>query len=495
MSESALVVGAGIAGMAAAIRLAAKGYTVDVFDGNPFTGGKLHAFEKDGFRFDFGPSLFTMPHLVDDLFKLCGKRPEDYFSYERLDITCRYFYEDGSRFAAYADAEKLDREATEVFGVPAGTVKNYLEHSYRIYKHTAPFFLQKPITKWRTWFDKRILASFLNIPRYDLFSTMNRANRRRLKEKRLVQLFNRYATYNGSDPYRAPGILNVIPSLENEFGAFYPKNGMHSITKALEKLAIDMGVRFHLNTSVEEITIHNGKATGITTTSGNHFKADIVVCNADMWSAYHRLLKNVPKPRLRLKQERSSSALVFYWGIKGNFKELDLHNIFFSADYDAEFKALFKDNLPIGDPTVYINITSKLTPTDAAPGHENWFVMINMPKQYSELNPEQIQKIKDNVIQKLNRLLKIDLNELIVSETITTPHIIETKTGSYGGSLYGTSSNNALAAFLRHPNDHNLQGLYFCGGSVHPGGGIPLCLWSAEIVSQLIKPNVNARKI
>jgi phytoene desaturase len=486
MSKTAIIVGAGIAGIATAIRLATKGAEVRVFDRNPFAGGKLHAFEKEGYRFDFGPSLFTMPQLVDDLFRLAGKNPEEYFTYSKLDVTCRYFYEDGTRLKAYADEKLFDQEATSILGTPHGTIKKHFDHSYRIYRHTAPFFLQKPITRLRTLFDKRIFASLLNIPRFDLFSSMNRANEKRLKEPHLVQLFNRYATYNGSDPYRAPGILNVIPSLENHFGAFYPKGGMHSITTSLVKLATDLGVQFHLNTAVEEITIEQGRASGIKTSDKSVYTADTVVCNADMWFAYHQLLKDLPKPALRLKQERSSSALVFYWGINAEFKELGLHNILFSADYKAEFNALFKETMPVSDPTVYINITSKLTPTDAPTGCENWFVMINMPKQHSPLPKDVIQKIRTEVIEKINRVLKTDLEALIVSETVTTPETIETKTGSYGGSLYGTSSNNALAAFLRHPNDHSVKDLYFCGGSVHPGGGIPLCLWSAEIVAQHI---------
>lgn len=487
MTKTAVVIGSGIAGMASAIRLAAKGFDVHVFDRNSFTGGKLHSFEKDGFRFDFGPSLFTMPQLVDDLFSICGKNPEDYFKYSKLEVTCHYFYEDGTRFKAYADTDKLDHEAVEVFGVAPGTLKNYLQYSFNIYKHTAPFFLQQPITRIKTFFDRRIWASLLNIPRFDIFSSMHKANQKRLKEKRLVQLFNRYATYNGSDPYRAPGILNVIPSLENAFGAYYPHGGMHSITRALEKLALDMGVVFHLNAGVKEITLNNHKATGIITENGAIHIADKVICNADMHFAYHQLLPGFKKPNIRLRQERSSSALVFYWGIKGKFNQLGLHNIFFSNDYASEFRALFKDKLPVSDPTVYINITSKMTATDAPEGHENWFVMINMPKQHYELDKPVIDQIRADVIQKLNRLLGVNLNECIVSETITTPNIIESKTGSYGGSLYGTSSNNALAAFLRHPNDHAIKDLYFCGGSVHPGGGIPLCLWSAEIVSDLIQ--------
>ena len=188
-----------------------------------------------------------------------------------------------------------------------------------------------------------------------------------------------------------------------------------------------------------------------------------------------------------MQQERSSSAVIFYWGIRGQFPELDLHNILFSADYRQEFEHLFEKKTLFNDPTVYLNITSKELPTDAPPGCENWFVMINAPGDYGQDWDALVAQARENILAKVSRHLGTDLAPLIESEDVLTPPLIEQRTSSYRGALYGAASNSKFAAFLRHPNFSNkIKHLYCCGGSVHPGGGIPLCLLSAKITAGLI---------
>ena len=207
----------------------------------------------------------------------------------------------------------------------------------------------------------------------------------------------------------------------------------------------------------------------------------------DIFSTYNHLLKEFKHPHRILKQERSSSALIFYWGINREFEELDLHNIFFSGNYQEEFRQLFEEKSLYHDPTVYINITSKDEQDDAPIGCENWFVMINAPGNFNQDWDKLKEASRRRIIKKLNRLLKTDIEKHIVEEEILDPISIEAKTSSHRGSLYGASSNSKFSAFLRHPNfSSKLKNLYFCGGSVHPGGGIPLCLLSAKIVSDLI---------
>jgi phytoene dehydrogenase-like protein len=214
----------------------------------------------------------------------------------------------------------------------------------------------------------------------------------------------------------------------------------------------------------------------------------------DIYPTYKKLLPNRKHPEKVLKQERSSSALIFYWGIAGTFPELDLHNIFFSDNYKNEFSAIFEDKKISDDPTIYINITSKDVSGDAPEGHENWFVMINAPGNYGQdwdSFKEQARKI---IVEKLNRILEIDVESLIKAEHVLDPVGIEENTSSYRGALYGAASNSQFAAFLRHPNfTKTIKNLFFCGGSVHPGGGIPLCLLSAKIVGDLV-PTISSNK-
>ena len=315
---------------------------------------------------------------------------------------------------------------------------------------------------------------------------MHEANKKRLKEPHLVQLFDRYATYNGSTPYKAPGILNLIPTLEHIEGSYFPVGGMYQITDALVNLAKDLGVEFHYNEIVDEIITIDGRATGVQTEKRT-LESDVVVSNMDVFFTYQKLLRGITIPKRIIDQERSSSAIVFYWGVKRSFDELGLHNIFFSNNYQEEFNYLFEKGDIYNDPTVYINITSKLNSSDAPNGCENWFVMVNAPYNNQQDWPHIIECTRQNVISKLNRMLDIDLSDLIECEQITEPLLIEQKTNSYKGSLYGTSSNSKMAAFFRHPNfNRKIKNLFFCGGSVHPGGGIPLCLMSAKIVDSLI---------
>lgn len=487
--QKAFIIGAGIAGIATAIRLAIKGYAVEVFEANNYPGGKLTEFTQDGYRFDAGPSLFTMPQYVDELFKLAEKSPKDHFNYQKLDVVCQYFYEDGTQLTAYADADKFAKEIADKTGEPAESVKKHIDNSRNIYQITNHVFLERSLHQLKTFLRWDTMKSVLQLPQVDAMRTMHKANKTFFKDKRIVQLFDRYATYNGSNPYTAPATLNVIPHLEQHFGAYFPDGGMNSITTALVDLATSLGVKFNYNSRVEEVVLDDDKVAGIIV-SGELLKSSLVISNMDVWFTYKKLLKEHPNLHSQkiLQQERSSSALIFYWGIKKRFAQLNLHNIFFSADYKAEFDHIWKEQDIYHDPTIYLNISSKLKPDDAPDGCENWFTMINVPANTGQDWDELIDDARKNIITKLSRLLCEDISELITSESILDPRSIESKTSSYQGSLYGTSSNSQFAAFLRHANKSSkIKGLYFCGGSVHPGGGIPLCLLSAKIVSEWIR--------
>jgi len=480
------IVGAGIAGIATAVRLTTKGYQVEVFDANTYPGGKLSEVKINGYRFDAGPSLFTMPQYVDELFELAGKHPRDYFEYEPLKIACRYFYEDGTIINAYTNPDKFASEVNQKLGVEEKVILNHLKHAAKIYKAVGKLFLEKSLHKISNYLSFDTLKALFYLPGVDLYKTLHQSNQSRLKHPKLVQLFNRFATYNGSSPYLAPGILNVIPNLEHNIGAYFPKGGMYSITNSLYELAKEIGVKFHFNRPVEQILTTNKNIKGLAI--GNEkVDFDKVISNADIFPTYKNLLKDEKIPKI-LQQKRSSSALIFYWGIKKEFSQLELHNILFSDSYEEEFDFIFNQGKIHQDPTVYINITSIYNAGDAPAGHQNWFTMINVPPNTGQNWDLLIAQARKNIIDKLTRMLGENIEESITAEAILEPRTIESKTSSYQGSLYGASHNQMMAAFHRHPNfSQHIKGLYFCGGSVHPGGGIPLCLLSAKIVEDTIK--------
>ena len=487
LPKKAVIIGSGIAGMATAIRLAVAGYQVSVYEANDKPGGKLTFFENQGYQFDEGPSLFTQPQNIEDLFKLANEPIELYFNYEKVDIACNYFFENGKRVSAYTEKNLFAKELANALNEDADAVKQYLTDAEKLYNKVGTVFIHHSLHQIKTWLHRRIVAALGAVKFTYLFDSLDQYNSKKFKTKEAVQIFNRFATYNGSNPYKAPAMLSLIPHLEQNQGTFYPKGGMISITQALYQLAINKGVVFHFNHPVEKIILDKKNVKGIIA-KGKTIFSDIVVSNADIYTTYKNLLNDLPKANQISKIERSSSAMIFYWGIKKQFVELGLHNILFSSQYKEEFDCLFKTKDLHEDPTIYINITSKMEKQQAPEGCENWFVMINAPTNIGQDWESLIVDARKNIIQKINRILSTNLEEYLETENILDPRLIEKKTGTYRGSLYGTSSNSTFAAFLRPANfTSTIKGLYFCGGTVHPGGGIPLCLKSAQITSEIIK--------
>lgn len=483
-----IVIGAGIGGLASSVRLALKGYKVHVFEGNHFPGGKLSTFENSGYRFDAGPSLFTMPHFVTELFEMAGENAEDHFRYSKKEVACNYFWTDKTKFKAYSDKKAFLEEVSHVFNEPNENVEQYLQKAKKKYQLTTSLFLEQSLHKLKTYLSLDTIKAFSQLHIFELQKTLHQANDDAFTSDKLVQLFDRYATYNGSDPYQTSGIMTLIQHLEGAYGTFVPEGGMVAITNSIFALAKRLGVTFDFDSPVQEIVVKGKLVKGVQVHNSFH-AADIVVSNMDIYPTYKKLLPKQKAPKKQLSQERSSSAVIFYWGIQKIFNTLELHNIFFSDDYRAEFDAIFKEETVSDDPTIYLNITSKDVPGDAPDGCENWFIMINTPSDKGQDWDEMVSKLRTIVINKLSKELAVDLASLIVCEEVLTPPLIQSKTQSHLGALYGSSSNNSFAAFLRHPNfSRRIKNLYFCGGSVHPGGGIPLCLLSAKIVDELIPP-------
>jgi phytoene desaturase len=332
---------------------------------------------------------------------------------------------------------------------------------------------------------------------------MDKAHRGFFRDKRAVQLFNRYATYNGSDPFAVPATLNIIPHVEYGIGAYAVKNGIVAIPRALEKLARSLGVEFRFNTRVERILTegrpgrrrgkHAARVIGVRLAAigaagSEEFPANQIICNADVTPAYHQLLNDSDAPLARRyrRLEPSSSGLVFFWAMGSDYSELGLHNIFFSSDYRREFRDIFERGQCPDEPTVYVNISSKVDRSDAPSPGESWFVLVNAPSDNGQDWDEEVKRTKAAVLRRLEQALGRDMSPDIRQESILRPPDIQANTSSHGGSLYGISSNSRSAAFLRHPNrSRRYRGLFFCGGSAHPGGGMPLAMLSGKIAADL----------
>ena len=427
MSKNVIIIGSGVAGLATAIRLSSKGYKVRVFESNNYIGGKISEIRKNGYRFDKGPSLFTMPQLVDELVNIGYANNDKKFEYKKIETTCRYFFDDGTILNTFSDNDRFINEVTTKLDVNAQLVRKYLKHVSFLFNSTHKIFIQKSLHKLSTYLSFETLISFFKIPFLGIFNTMNKINSLRLKHSKLIKIFNRYATYNGSNPYIAPAILNVISHLEFNDGVFLPKKGMRSIVDCLHEICVKNGVVFELSSKVDKIKITNNKVNGVYS-NNNFFTADIVVSNIDIHYVYTKLIK---KPHLLTNQSetnRSTSAIIFYWGIKKIFTKLSLHNILFASDYENEFNEIQKSKNIQKDPTVYINITSKHISSDAPKNCENWFVMINVSHNKGQNWSLLVKNARKKIINKINHFLDTNIENFIEYEIYMDPTEIELNT-------------------------------------------------------------------
>jgi phytoene desaturase len=496
VGQRVAVIGGGVAGLAAAARLAAQGYRVDLLEAASEPGGKMRDYQAEGFRFDGGPSLFTLPEVMEQLFADCGKKMSDYVTYDRLELVTRYFYPDGTQVNAWSTPERLASELEQKIGEPAAQVLAFLKRAAFMYRITASVFIERSLHDWRNLLRLSTFLRLFAIPRLGIFTSMYHFQKRWLRHERSLQLFGRFATYNGSDPYRAPGTLSMIAHIEQERGAFYPHGGMVALRDALHQLAIDLGVHIRVNTRADRFWIHEKRLKGLLLGEEREVYP-IVVCANDILQVQRQQMPRKYSLKRFLSQELSTSAVVFHWAVRGSFPQLDLHNVFFSTHYRREFQYLQRGEIDF-DPTWYVYISSKKNPADAPSGFENWFVMANVPAQRDLPWEALVERLREEAFDRLSKALGIDLKSLVNEQRVITPLEMERATGAVGGALYGPASNSRWSAFLRQANrDQRIKGLFYCGGTVHPGGGIPLCLHSAAITADLVArahPHPKARK-
>ncbi len=493
MQRRVAVIGSGLGGLTAALLLSQKGFNVKVFEMQNVSGGKANSLRINNFRFDTGPSLITMPFVLEEIFKITGYNLPDYLKLIKLNTICKYFYPDKIVITAFSDLDLFSKEIENKTSDSADSLKKYMRYCKKIYDLTTDIFLFDSPTKPRNLLRIKSIKSLFNLKSIDVFRTVDEANKSFFNDPKTIQLFNRYATYSGSNPYSAPATLNTIQHVEYGLGSYICEGGVYRIVEVLLNLCMENGVQFLFNSKVEKINLLGNRVTsidylnngGISTTES----FDVVISNVDVNLTYKNLLGDTASRTAKRYEslEPSLSAIVFYWGVKGNYSELETHNILFSDSYKKEFKEIFELKKCPSDPTIYIYISSKFNESDAPEGFENWFVLVNAPYISGQDWKEEVQLIRAKVINRINSTFKFDLNDLIVEEEILTPEKIESQTGSKLGSIYGISSNSRTAAFLRQQNrSKKYKGLYFCGGSAHPGGGIPLVILSGKLAAEQV---------
>ena len=486
MNGKTIVVGGGPGGLSAAIHLAASGRQVLLLEKNRTLGGKMSQVQASGYRWDTGPTVITLKHVFADLFAAAGRNVEDYLTLVPIDPLTRYFYPDGTALDVRVSLAETLRNIKELEPRDVEGYLGFLAYAAQMYRITAPIaILNNPPRLWDI-----LRLPLQDVLRVDAARTMYGAIRSHVHSPHLRQLLSRFATYLGADPYHARAYLNVIAHVELTAGLWYPRGGTYAITTAYRQLAKELGVDIRTGVRVKRILTENRRVSGVEVSGGPPLPADAVVADVDPTTVYHDLLPEMQASR-RLKQWMrrpfSCSGFVMFLGVQGKHPQLAHHNIFFSSDYRSEFKAMFSRGVPSREPTIYVAITSKTDPDHAPPDGENWYVMANTPPMSTDWDwTTEAASYRDRILERLADL-GLDVRKQIRAEQILHPLEIQQRTGAWRGSLYGHSFNDWLASFRRpHNRCPDLEGLYFCGGATHPGGGVPLATMSGQVAAHML---------
>ena len=477
--KRAVIVGGGLGGLATALRLNAKGWQVTVCEAGSSFGGKMNRWCEQGFHFDTGPSLITMPWVFADLFQAAGAHIEDHVKLLPMYPLAEYYFADGARFTYSSVLSQWLPTLQRIEPADVDGFFRFMQLGARLYELSKRTFLR------RTPFERPRLADLKLLRRLPLrygWGNYHRTVAAHFRSPYLRQLFDRYPTYVGSSPYRSPATLAVIPYIEYAFGGYAVRGGLYRIVEALLKLASRAGVTLCPNSRVSAIRHEGRKVSGVELDSGSTIPADVVVMNGDA-STTGELLGDPVGP----SHDRSMSGLVFLLGLRRQLPELQQHSIYFSSDYHAEFSQIFDEHRFPDDPTVYVNAPSRgdrsLVPGDG----ETLFVMANAPANGEEWDESRIRNAKQRVFARLRKSGFPEIEADVVVSDTWTPSRIAHQYGMPGGSIYGDASHGWRNTFLRPPNqDPRYDGLYYVGGSTHPGGGTPTVLLSAEITCNLI---------
>ena len=474
-----VVIGGGVGGLTAAIRLRSLGHDVTVFERSNVVGGKLATHVRDGYTFDVGPSLVTLPHVFDEVFRAAGTTLDEQLDMVRLDPQFAYHWPDGSSLVV-PDGDDDTARAFEDFAPGSGEQwRSFDARGRRIWDVAERTFFAGPMSN--PWSLAKRMRSPFDLTAIDPMRTLHRSADSYFDDPRLVQWAGRYATYSGSSPYAAPATLGCIPHIEARFGCWYPVGGLDALRTALERVARDIGVEIHTGTDVTRIATDEDEAVcGVEFADGSAHDADIVVANVDAEHLYADLRPDADALRRVRRAQRSTSGFVLCAGVRGLTPGLHHHNVWFSESYRTEY-----DQLDAGeqadDPTIYACVSSVTDPSQAPDGCENWFLLVNTPPDV-DIDADAYGEL---VLDRLARRGPDLRARIEVLDTIT-PSDIERRYRSPGGAIYGTSSNGKRAAFVRPANRGARPGLYLVGGSSHPGGGLPLVTTSARIVTEMI---------
>ena len=492
-----VVIGAGLGGLAAAARLAKSGLDVEIFERSNFIGGKCQTEWFGDYAFDTGPTLLTLPAVFRDLFKKTGGRLEHEVKLAPVDPAFNYFFADGSALEfPNLDLPKILHSIDSSFGKQAGNDwHNLMQRAEAMWDISRTPFIESEVPTLSSFIKNRRIL--LDVKVISPWLSLSAIAKKYTQDPRLQMIIERYATYTGSDPRRAPGVLATIAFMETTFGAWHVEGGIGALASALAKRCEELGVKIHLNTEVEAILTESGSAVGIQV-RGEKLAADAVIANADAELVFNSLItgenRALRKVRRNLKSsDPSLSGFSLYLGLRNNERtpipHIGSHNVYFPARYHDEFEDIFTSQIPVRDPAIYI-----CAPQDPAMVRgltsemQAWSVLVNAPR-HDPKDGFDWRGRGDEYAAKI--IAKLDALGLHVSDRLEvmefrTPEDFQQRYNAPGGSIYGGAVHGSNSVFKRPRNRTPLRNLYLSSGSAHPGGGLPMVTIGGELVAEAI---------
>ena len=501
---SVAIVGGGLGGLAAACVAAARGHKVTLYDKNDWLGGKAAVLHEGGYRFDMGPTILTVPRVLERIFAEAGRDLADYLDLVPLDPQWRCFFDDGSRIDLVADVERM-AAAMDRFVPNTGAGDGYRRFqaiSAHLHDVSDRFFFWKPV---EDMFDTIDLRANLNPGTLrDVLSLRMGASvagtiRAKVKDERLAQMLDHFVQYVGSSPYGAPAVLCAIAHMQAAEGVWYPVGGTRAVVEALMRLATELGAELKPGIEVRRLAIENGAATGIVTTAGETERYDSVISNMDSVRTYRELVGGAVGKRYERKTfEPACSGVVLYLGLNRRYDHLLHHDFVFSHDPAEEFDWIYRRGEPAPDPTCYIAAPATTDPDVAPEGGEALYVLVHTPylrphHDWGEMFPRYRQVILD----KLKRTAGLeDIEERIVVERHLTPRDIHERYKVLNGAIYGLASHGRfMGAFKPGNRSRDVRGLYLAGGAAHPGPGMPMVMMSGWIAADALDADIRGQAL
>jgi phytoene desaturase len=503
-ASSVAVIGGGLGGLAAACVAAARGHQVTLYDKNPWLGGKAAVLHEDGFRFDMGPTILTVPRVLERIFAEAGRHLSDYLDLVRLDPQWRCFFDDGTCVDLHENidtmADVMDRFAPGK-GVGSG-YRKFQEISAHLHDISNRFFFWKPVEDLFDTINIRANmnpATLRDVLSLRMGSSVAGTIRSKVKDERLAQMLDHFTQYVGSSPYGSPAVLCAIAHMQAADGVWYPLGGTRAVAEALVKLATELGATLKQDADVASLKIEDGAVTGLILADGEVVHYDSVISNMDSIRTYRDLVGGeVGEHYARRDFEPACSGVVLYLGLTKRYDHLLHHDFVFSRNPEEEFDCIYRKGEPAPDPTCYVAAPAATDPSVAPEGGEALYVLVHTPylrphHDWSEMLPAYRQVILD----KLKRTAGMsDIEERIVVERHLTPQDINDRYKVLNGAIYGLASHGKfMGAFKPGNRSRQVRGLYLAGGAAHPGPGMPMVMMSGWIAADALDSDSKAESL